>query len=670
MFRNFIYIRYATSRLVVPRTVFSNGLNRKFVSANSQIVSFSSAATAEKDVNQKDKFGSLIDDVINFSQNKPNVDHSFAKKMDVESVKELEKLFEEMKPTSSKQIVVILRKLERFAMIDKANVEVFLKSEAFVSSTFSHVLGEKTDLTTLFEALMIIMKLNASFPVEQVEKDAPLSLIPSFDSVYMSLFKKVDELCSNAKLPVDSEAVIGFYCTFKNLGGHEHPAMKSFVKNIESLVKQKILELNNRGIIIALFNSLNTDDYQQLDLINPILSKIEELAPVMLLGELITIISTCADNSFRPFALLDVVSEAIKNSTEILTPNQLVKLTSAIRRLSFYHPRLVTRINSDFVNSINRFSKFPEITGILNYFTKGRMTDETAWKAICKWIVQHHKQASISDLRFCINAFAAENVDPKLIKPVASHLKSLQLQPGPNESPKKWLNTVWSLAILHELSPGLADSILKKTFQQALFQEISNVDEKCFYAQKLLQVNAAAKYDLKDYKGTLLHNVEDFIDIKPEIMQKLKYGKATTQFENYAKDVANLLPPGSVTPLIFRNDIGIFIDILVAYDTKIGKFVPMKSIEKNPEKPLNGLTAVIFFGDNHFTRRYSDADDGKRRLGGQYLMNIRHLKSTGARICVIPVDEIKKCADKVSRITFVKEQIANAKNHPFSPPSW
>lgn len=92
MFRNFIYIRYATSRLVVPRTVFSNGLNRKFVSANSQIVSFSSAATAEKDVNQKDKFGSLIDDVINFSQNKPNVDHSFAKKMDVESVKELEKV--------------------------------------------------------------------------------------------------------------------------------------------------------------------------------------------------------------------------------------------------------------------------------------------------------------------------------------------------------------------------------------------------------------------------------------------------------------------------------------------------------------------------------------------------------------------------------------------------
>lgn len=145
-----------------------------------------------------------------------------------------------MKPTNPKEIVVILRKLERLALIDKANVKTFLKSEAFVSSIFSHLLGSKTDLTTLFEAVMVMMKLNGGFPTEEVEKGAPLSLIPSFDSVYMNLFKKITALCSNAESFVDPETFIAFYCAFKNLGGHEHPLLKSFAKDVDLLVKQKV----------------------------------------------------------------------------------------------------------------------------------------------------------------------------------------------------------------------------------------------------------------------------------------------------------------------------------------------------------------------------------------------------------------------------------------------
>lgn len=90
MFRNFIYIKYVTSRYsVVTKTVFNNGLNQKFALCNRQIALFSSAVTVEKDVVQNDKFGSLIDDVINFNPNKTNVESLFAKKMDVGSVREL-----------------------------------------------------------------------------------------------------------------------------------------------------------------------------------------------------------------------------------------------------------------------------------------------------------------------------------------------------------------------------------------------------------------------------------------------------------------------------------------------------------------------------------------------------------------------------------------------------
>ena len=125
--------------------------------------------------------------------------------------------------------------------------------------------------------------------------------------------------------------------------------------------------------------------------------------------------------------------------------------------------------------------------------------------------------ANISDLRMCIGSLAHMNINPSLCKPAISYLAS-RLQPSNREEPQKWLNSVYALACLKSLTPKLAESVLREEFRKELFAKIPDGfaffilspktsiifrASKLFTIQKLCQINAAAKFEIKDYRGTL-----------------------------------------------------------------------------------------------------------------------------------------------------------------------
>jgi len=620
----------------------------------------------------KDKFEELIDGIIDITStgNERQSSYVFLQKLrHMSSVHQLKKGIEECRPNTANEVLLILRKLENLSSV-KANTEVieFLKSEAFISLLSAQLLMDDVDLATLLDVGNCIMKISSSLPDldKQIREDDVLTLTLNFDTFYQELFKKINaRLLTDDTSNLSADSVIGFYCGLRSFKGKANPDM---VDRIENVVIRKVSEVQNSGTIISLFLSLDKEKFSQLNFIVPILSKIEELVPVMLLGELITVICTLATNKCRRHDLLQTVAEAIRSHSDIMTPGQLVRLSSAIKELSFYFPRLITRFGNDFVNSTASFSDFAQITPILNLFVTGKVTDEAAWIAACKWILNNSKRANHPDLRFCISACAAGNVDPQLIKPISENLAK-NLQPGEKETPRRWLNIVWSLAVLNSLTPKLADSILKESFQKALFTDIKSKDEKSFIAQKLFQINTAAKFDLNGYRGSILTKLDDSIDLGPGTTSKLKYGKKAPRYENFFSNMNLLIPAECRAAPSFYPEVGSFIDVLTVFNSETSKFVPLKSVKKDDQKPLNGFTAILYF-DNQFTRCYSDADYSKQRLLGQFQMNVRHLQLAGARVCIMAEHDLQKCSDTVQRMMYMKQQIANPSRNYFTAPSW
>ncbi|KAE9552469.1 hypothetical protein FO519_004321 [Halicephalobus sp. NKZ332] len=633
---------------------------------------FSCSSNVRADVAVKDKFEELIDGVIDITSasNERQSSYVFLQKLrHMSSVHQLKTAIEECRPIAANEVLLFLRKLENLSTV-KPNSEVmqFLKSETFTSLLSAQLLMDDVDFAILLDVGNCIMKISNSLPDldKQIKEDDTLTLTLSFDIFYQELFKKINaRLLTDDTSKLSADSVIGFYCGLRSFKGKANPNM---VSGIESLVIRKVSEVQNSGTIISLFLSLNKEKFSQLNFIVPILSKIEELVPVMLLGELITVMCTLATNKCRRHELLQTVAEAIRLHSDIMTPGQLVRLSNAIRELSFYFPRLITRFGNDFVNSTTSFSDFAQITPILNLFVTGKITDETAWIAVCKWITNNSKRASHADLRFCVSACAAGNVDPSLVKLVSENLAK-NLQPGEKETPRKWLNIVWSLAVLNSLTPKLADSILKESFQKALFADIKSNDEKSFIAQKLFQINAAAKFDLKGYRGSILTKLDDSVDLGPATTAKLKYGKTAPRYESFLSNMNLLIPPECRAAPSFYPEVGSFIDVLTVFNSETGKFASLKSIKKDDHKSLNGFTAVLYF-DNQFTRCYSDADYSKQRPLGQFQMNIRHLQLAGARVCVMAEHDLQKCSDTVQRMMYMKQQIATPAQNYFTAPSW
>jgi hypothetical protein len=289
--------------------------------------------------------------------------------------------------------------------------------------------------------------------------------------------------------------------------------------------------------------------------------------------------------------------------------------------------------------------------------SKARITDEKVWKMLVKWMNENHRTAGMNDLRYCIGSLALMNVDSKLCAPVASAVAS-RLQPAPNEDPLKWLNAVWSLATLNHLTPKWAESVLNGDFRKELLTKKLAPDENLFVAQKLCQINAAAKFDLKEYAGPLL-KVDD-LKFESTPCELLKYGKKYS-FEKYKafyKALTTTIP--LATPSKYYPEYGVFIDSLLYYNTETSKFASLSSVPKDKKFPLKGLVAVQYFNERHYTRVYTNEDAENRRLLGAYQMGIRHLQAAGAKVVIIAEHDLEKCPMNVNRYESITEKVKKA----------
>uniref|UniRef100_A0A7E4W5J8 RAP domain-containing protein n=1 Tax=Panagrellus redivivus TaxID=6233 RepID=A0A7E4W5J8_PANRE len=636
--RNFYRLRLASARCSLqayPR-----------VSLGAQ---FSSVAVKNESV---DKFNDLIDDLVTTSAPLRAFTSSYAQKLrGAKTIEEFQKLMSTDRPTKAEEVVFALHTLEHLSAVSPKQASEFLKSEVFVTALAAQLLTPDVALENLVEVLACILRINHGIPIEEegVANDS-VKLSHTLASFFSKLCAQVEAGLQAKTEDLNATTAINFYCDVKPYFSKLSPGLKEIT---ETSVLRKISEVHTSSSIIRLLQSLNGKEFNDMKFNTPILAKVEELVPIMLNGERISVMATLAAHKCRKYELLQSIAEGIRSYTDILTCSQIVRLSNAIVELSFYHQRLVSRICQDLLNSTSSIRQWGHVTSIINLLAKARVTDEKIWLAIIEWMRQHLKNAPYSDLRFCFSALVGSGLPPKHFADISATVAK-KLQPGTKEQPKRWLNIVWSLAVVDALSPKLAESVLCEDFKKEVLSSVVST-ERTFIAQKLLQISSAATHGIPNYRGSTVQKFDNDVNTSVQSFRQLKYGKNLAFADQFMTYLSVIIPGGCASQV--DQSVGALIDALYIFDSSTNKLASLNSVLSDPLKPLAGKNVVLYFNDNHFSRGFTDEDDGKRRLLGVYQMNVRHLKASGASVVVVTEHELQQCSDSVSRLKLIKEKL-------------
>uniref|UniRef100_A0AC34GWL8 RAP domain-containing protein n=1 Tax=Panagrolaimus sp. ES5 TaxID=591445 RepID=A0AC34GWL8_9BILA len=608
-----------------------------------------------------DDFSDVINDLVK-KDDRQNINHEYVQKLKgVNDMNVLEQFCVKCRPSNPQEALLILQRLSDFSFTKKANQIVeFLKSDGYVSSLSAQFLNDDVDISCLMEASICIFNILEKLPngKNTIDEDAPLNLTPNFDSFFVTFMEHLKQRMSAADVEkLNPDTVVAFFRCLENKRYSEIDP--TFVAEFKKLLQRKIPDITSTAAITALLTTLNKEYYDDEGFIMLVISKVEELLHNMLLGELVNVFSTLAENKYRKLPVLQTLSEAIRVHTDILTLSQLERLANGIFKISYYNPRLIERFCADLINSAGNLSRWSQASTFLTFLTRARVTNEKVWKAIVNWMNKSYRTASITDLRFCVGSLALMNVDQKLCYSLATYLAS-RLQPAPKEDPLKWLNSMWAIACLKSLTPKLAESVLNETFYNELFSREFKKEEALFIAQKLCQINAAAKFDLMKYPGPFAKI--DVFSFTPAACQILKYGTRLEKFEEFQTSLNTPIPPPFITPPRYYPEYGVFIDSLLYYNTKTSKFDSVSSVKNDDKHPLKGLLAVQYFSKKHFTV-VNNIDE--MRLLGAYQMGIRHLTAAGAKVVIFTEYEIEKAENvssnrNLNRIVYIKDKIVKA----------
>ena len=76
---------------------------------------------------------------------------------------------------------------------------------------------------------------------------------------------------------------------------------------------------------------------------------------------------------------------------DVLTLHQLERLAIGITKVSFYYPRLITRYCADLIQSADSIQKSSQLTSLLMFLSRARVTDIKVWKKLTNWLNKNYR---------------------------------------------------------------------------------------------------------------------------------------------------------------------------------------------------------------------------------------------------------------------------------------
>ncbi|XP_063981820.1 FAST kinase domain-containing protein 4 [Diachasmimorpha longicaudata] len=355
------------------------------------------------------------------------------------------------------------------------------------------------------------------------------------------------------------------------------------------------------------------------------------------LAQAVQIFCGLAVRQRRPRPLLRGLAENIIKNSSALTIKNIADILYSMARLNFTEEDLLVRLCEDLRKKIPQINQSPIIGSVLTSLGMMRYRDEALMDTLCDWSIKHKEVLRIQDLCALLMTLAVVGYSPGNFEVLYRDLV-VDLKDTDMTKVSEWVDVVWSLVVLNRASHEQVESTLNNKFIATL---TDGADIPIAKKHKLLNINAAAKYLLKNYSGPFLdENSPVMVAPIARMKDKEIFVKAITDA------LANLFPSREH----FRTNVdartGFLIDVEFFIDPKLTT-LPVDKASEN----TNALRIAII------ASYYHDFCVGKKNILGSVTLHSRLLEAMGYRILNISHKDFHTDDKLLKRISYLNDRI-------------
>lgn len=237
-----------------------------------------------------------------------------------------------------------------------------------------------------------------------------------------------------------------------------------------------------------------------------------KLVASITIPQMVKVMSSLAAKRRRSINLLRAIAFNISGSSQQLDLKQASDLLYAMAVLNFPDPMLTDRICTDVQQMLPKHEDKSAVIGsILTSLGLLRYRDTAALESLTDWMLKNHESSRPQDILALFYTSAILNYTANQSELMKEKLVK-NLQQADLIKAIDWVNYVWALVVLEFVTPQHIDSVLRRDFLEKLLQERKGVITPTI-KMKLLNINAAAKLLLPDYKDTLLPDTSSVFDV-------------------------------------------------------------------------------------------------------------------------------------------------------------
>ncbi|XP_076288125.1 FAST kinase domain-containing protein 4 isoform X2 [Lasioglossum baleicum] len=202
-----------------------------------------------------------------------------------------------------------------------------------------------------------------------------------------------------------------------------------------------------------------------------------------------------------------------------------------------------------------------------------------------------------------------------------------------------WLNYVWYLVLLNYVQNSHVESVLNEEFITTIFSAATEINSS--QKSKLLNINGAAKYILKDYHGPLLKTDIVSYEVRPHTADKMLY------IEALKETLQSISPSPKCFNMNVNTKMGFLVDAECYVDSKCNLTDPSDEAKQEPKPTKLGILVHDYHSYCH----------GNHDIHGTIKLRERLLENSGYKVVSISYKQFGIDDKLTKREKFLKQRI-------------
>ncbi|KAH0568839.1 FAST kinase domain-containing protein 4 [Cotesia glomerata] len=340
----------------------------------------------------------------------------------------------------------------------------------------------------------------------------------------------------------------------------------------------------------------------------------------------------------REKPLLDSLALHLLTKTDKLDIKQNADILYGMAKLNYPNEALLTKICDELVVLVKKVTKSPVIGSIITSLGMLKYRNDEVMNALSEWVVENKEIIRTQDVCSFLMTLATIGYKPNNSDVFFNELVFTLKETDMIRS-TEWLDVVWALTTLNQVSTEHISSVLNDKFMSKLYERDNIVP--LVKKHKLLNINAVAKYLIKHYNGPKLPDNSPIFDAP--IMK-------TKDKEIFVRSIKDTLVTLFPSRDYFREDVsdgtGFLIDLDFFMDKNLTP-VPFNQIGNKKD-----LTRIVIVANS-----YQNYCRGETMLVGPVRLHYRLLQAQKCQILDISYVDFHTSEVLLKRITYINDRI-------------